>query len=68
MELWRKLVKFLKEVRQEMKKVSWPNRDSLIGSTKAVIAIVILSGLYIALVDSAIQQVLKAGTSLFGGS
>lgn len=67
MKMWQKLVKFLKEVRQEMKKVSWPNRDSLIGSTKAVIAIVVLAGLYIALVDTAIQQLLRAGSALLGG-
>lgn len=66
MELWHKLIKFLKEVRQEMKKVSWPNKEALVGSTKAVVAIVVLSGLYIAFIDAAIQQLLRVGQQLLG--
>jgi preprotein translocase subunit SecE len=47
----RKLIQFLKEVRLELKKVSWPNRKELVGSTTLVIVVSILAGLSLGLFD-----------------
>jgi preprotein translocase subunit SecE len=47
----RKLIQFLKEVRLELKKVSWPNRKELVGSTTLVIVVSILAGLSLGIFD-----------------
>ncbi len=41
-----------------MKKVSWPSRQELIGSTVVVITLVAILSLYIGAVDAAINKVL----------
>ena len=41
----RKLIQFLKDARAELKKVSWPSRKELTGSTTLVITVSILAGL-----------------------
>lgn len=46
-----KIKKFLGETRSELKKVAWPNRNELIGSTIVVIVTVIILAIYIGLVD-----------------
>ncbi len=47
----RKLLQFLKEARVELKKVSWPSRNEIIGSTTLVIVVSILAGLFLGLLD-----------------
>ena len=47
----RKLIQFLKEVRLELKKVSWPSRKELVGSTTLVIVVSVLAGLFLGLLD-----------------
>jgi len=42
---------FILGVRNELKKVSWPNRDQLRQSTMVVIIIVVILGLYVAAWD-----------------
>jgi preprotein translocase subunit SecE len=37
MKWWKKTVEFLSEVRSEMRKVSFPSRDEVIGTTVVVI-------------------------------
>ena len=44
-------VVFLKEVRSELKKVSWPNRDQVIKLTIVVIAVSLALGIYIGGLD-----------------
>ncbi|KUK67553.1 preprotein translocase subunit SecE [Mesotoga sp.] len=46
-----KFWKFLSEVRGEVKKVTWPNREQMISSTGAVIVILIVVGAFLALLD-----------------
>lgn len=46
-----KFWKFLSEVRSEVKKVTWPNREQMISSTGAVIVILIVVGAFLALLD-----------------
>lgn len=42
---------FIKESLGELKKVVWPSRDSVIGSTKVVIVSTILFALFFGVVD-----------------
>jgi len=46
-----KIVKFFREVKVEMSKVSWPSLDELKNSTKVVIVAVILITIFIGVVD-----------------
>jgi preprotein translocase subunit SecE len=47
----RKLIQFLKEVRLELKKVSWPSRKELVGSTTLVIVVSIIAGMSLGIFD-----------------
>lgn len=46
-----KFWKFLSEVKSEVKKVTWPNREQLISSTGAVLVILVVSGVFLGLLD-----------------
>ena len=53
-----KLIRFLREVKLEMKKVSWPNRKEIWGSTGVVIVNVLVVALYLGLLDLVFQKVM----------
>ena len=42
---------FYSDTRSEMKKVSWPGRQEVIGTTVVVIVVTLFFGLYLGLVD-----------------
>lgn len=46
-----KIVKFLKEVRAELKKVTWPTRRELIGSTIVTVVVTVIISVFIGVVD-----------------
>jgi preprotein translocase subunit SecE len=54
-----KAVRFLKEVSSEMKKVTWPNRSELIGSTLVVITLVMFVAFYVGFVDFLLSSVIN---------
>ena len=54
-----KVVKFIQEVRAELKKVNWPTRKELIDSTKVVIIASLLLTLFIGLVDALLARLLN---------
>ena len=63
----RQVPAFLGEVRQEMRKVTWPDRTQLRQATIAIIIFVLIIGAVIALMDLALQAILVRGIpSLFG--
>lgn len=62
--LWSRLTKFIREVRSEMRKVSWPNRQELITYTLVVIATVIIVMAFTGLVDVIVTWVLNLLSSL----
>ena len=63
----REIPTFLGEVRQEMRKVTWPDRTQLRQATIAIIVFVMIIGAVIALMDLALQAILVRGIpSLFG--
>jgi preprotein translocase subunit SecE len=63
----RRIPTFLVEVRQEMRKITWPDRTQLRQATIAIVVFVLLIGAVIALIDLALQAILVRGIpSLFG--
>jgi preprotein translocase subunit SecE len=62
----RRLLQFLKEARLEFKKVSWPNRKEIIGSTTLVIVVSVISGLFLGLLDVIFFQSVYGLIHLFG--
>lgn len=56
--MFKKLVKFLREVKLELKKVSWPSRKEISGSTGVVIVNVIIVAVYLGFLDTILQQVM----------
>jgi len=58
-----KFVTFLKEVRAELKKVTWPSRRELIGSTIVTIVVTIIISIFIGIVD---RLLVLASSVIFG--
>jgi preprotein translocase subunit SecE len=48
---WGQLRQFLRETKIELKKVSWPNKKEIFGSTLVVIVFVLLVAAYFGLID-----------------
>ncbi len=46
-----KITKFLKEVQAELKKVTWPTKEELTGSTIVVIVVSVIVAIFIGIVD-----------------
>ncbi|MEA2030775.1 MAG: preprotein translocase subunit SecE [candidate division Zixibacteria bacterium] len=60
----KKIKKFLKEVNAELRKVTWPTKDELVGSTIVVIVVSLTLSIFIGIVD----RILGAGIqAIFGG-
>lgn len=55
-------VKFVKEVQSELKKVTWPTRESTVKLTAVVIGVSLAVGLFIGGLDTAL---LKLSTLIF---
>jgi preprotein translocase subunit SecE len=56
---------FLSDVRGELKKVSWPNRNDLQKTTIAVIVLSVIIGLYLWLVDLSFQVLIQRVIKIF---
>lgn len=59
MNIFKKVTNFLREVKQELSKVSWSNRQELIGSTMVVIVVTTLLALFIGLIDLGLTRILR---------
>ncbi len=51
--------KFLREVRVEMSKVTWPSRDELVQSTIVVLIAVTIAGTFIAIMDAIFSRLVS---------
>lgn len=49
--MFEKIKNFFKEVKQEIKKVVFPSRDEVIGSTKVVLALVVIIAVFLGIID-----------------
>ncbi len=50
---------FLKDVKIELKKVAFPNREEVIGSTKVVIITVVIVSIFLGLVDLGLSKLVS---------
>lgn len=57
--MFEKLVKFFKETKAEMRKVTWPTRDELVGSTKIVIIATLVVTIFIGLIDQILTLIIR---------
>lgn len=58
MQRWEQLIQFLREVRTELKKVNWPLRKDVVGSTIVVIISVFILSFFLGAVDITLQKLL----------
>ena len=54
-----RLTRFLREVRSELKKVSWPNKKELTANTIVVLVSVFFAATLIWIIDSVCSRILK---------
>ena len=54
-----KSVQFLREVRVELKKVTWPSRKQTIGSTVVVLLLVIMVSIFLGVVDFGLSSLIR---------
>jgi len=57
--MFKKIVKFISDVKVEMNKVSWPTKDELLNSTYIVIILSALLSLFIFGVDTLLNNMVK---------
>ncbi len=57
--MFKRVKTFLKEVKIEMKKVIFPNRNEVIGSTKVVIVTVVIISLFLGVVDIGLTKLVS---------
>jgi len=50
---------FFREVKIEIKKISWPQRNETIASTSVVIIIVFIIGMFLGIVDVGLARLVK---------
>jgi preprotein translocase subunit SecE len=53
-----KIKQFFKEVKIELKKVTFPSRDEVIGSTKVVVVLVIIIAVFLGLIDMLLSKLI----------
>lgn len=54
-----KAVQFLREVRAELKKVTWPSRKQTVGSTVVVIILVMIISFFLGAVDIGLSSLIR---------
>ena len=57
--IFTKTKRFLREVKVELKKVTWPSRKQTLGSTAVVIALVMIISLFLGVVDFGISNLIR---------
>ena len=54
----KKLIEYIKEVRIEMQKVSWPTRNELMSATMLVIVLSLLMAVYVYVCDQVVNRII----------
>jgi preprotein translocase subunit SecE len=55
----KQFINFVKEAKEELRKVTWPDRDEVTSFTIVVVITVIMISLFLWLVDSALMKLVK---------
>jgi preprotein translocase subunit SecE len=66
MNWWTKARTFLTEVRSELRKVTFPSRDEVMGTTVVVIITSVLFAVYLWIADQVITKIYTAINRTFG--
>ncbi|MCL2026512.1 MAG: preprotein translocase subunit SecE [Leptospirales bacterium] len=59
METLRKAIQFTKEARDELRKVSWPDKDEVTNFTWVIIVAVFLISMFLWFVDSGLMAIVR---------
>jgi len=57
--MWEKIKQFLREVRTELGKVTWPTRKEVLSLTLVVVVFVLICSFYLGFVDFLISKLVK---------
>ncbi len=57
--IFQKSIQFLREVKVELKKVTWPSRKQTIGSTIVAIVLVMIISLFLGVVDMSLSSLIQ---------
>ncbi len=57
--MFAKIQEFLREVKVELKKVTWPSRKETVASTVVVLITVIITAIYLGLVDFILSKIIR---------
>ena len=57
--IFSKIAKYFREVKSEMKKVVWPSWSQTVRNTMIVIAVIIMVGIFLAIVDAVFGGVVR---------
>ena len=57
--MWDKIQKYLKETLSELRKMTWPTKDELVGSTIVVIVTSLIIAAFIGVVDWGLSSLVK---------
>jgi preprotein translocase subunit SecE len=60
-----KIKRYLKETAAELRKMTWPTKDELIGSTVVVIVVSLIVAVFIGVVDRVLTLMIR---TIFGGT
>ncbi len=55
--MFNKIKNFFREVRYELKKVTFPKKDEVIGSTKVVVVLVLIVAVFLGMIDLLLSKV-----------
>ncbi|MFH1199290.1 MAG: preprotein translocase subunit SecE [Candidatus Omnitrophota bacterium] len=59
MNVFKKIINFIREAKQELSKVAWSTRQELIGATAVVIVVTSILAVYIGVLDMALSKFLS---------
>ncbi|MEJ5375645.1 MAG: preprotein translocase subunit SecE [bacterium] len=54
-----KVVQFFKEVKAELKRVTWPTRKETLGATSVVLVLVAIMAFFLGLVDVGLHELMR---------
>ena len=57
--MFNRIKEFFREVKVELKKVVFPSRDEVIGSTKVVVVLVLIIAVFLGLVDMLLSKLVS---------
>ncbi len=57
--VWTRSIQFLREVKTELKKVTWPTRKQTLGSTGVVLVLVMIISMFLGLVDMGLAGIVR---------